>query len=316
MVAFLLGLLKVIGIVLLILLILVLVIVGVVLFVPIHYQADGQISEEKKEASARVTWLLRAVRVGVDYVYPQSPVISVKILWVDVLKLLEKRKAKAAKKEQAKLEKEKAKLEKEKQKHQPEAKHPLLEMWEEEQREVQMSEAQQKQEEPAPESIEADLGETDTDTSEGLEEKIENIIFKITSVYDKIKNIIANIQYYIAVLQEEDTKALLAYAWDAIVKILKSIRPKVFELQGEFGFDTPDTTGKVYGGYCAVSPLLGEHVQLTPNFEEQILRGRLHLKGKITIFVIVVNVLRVLFDKRLKPLINKLKNGGNQNGGE
>ena len=322
MVAFLLGILKVIGIILLVLLLLVLVIAAIVLFVPIRYQGTGSISEEKKEAHAKVTWLLKAVRVNVDYLYPESPVISVKVLWIDVLEILEKQKEKASgkgkKQEETSVDKP----------HKPvETTAESLAGLDEEnlQQEEQKTQSstnavseteQEVVEEIADTKIQDVLESCAEEEKTTLKEKIENIVFKIKSIYDKISNVIYNIKYYIAIFQEEDTKQLLANAWDAVLKILKSIRPKVFECKGEFGFATPDTTGQAYGIYCAVLPHLGEHVQLVPNFEEQVLRGEVKLKGKITIFVIVLNALRIVFDKRLQPLINKLKNGGVQNGRE
>lgn len=310
MVAFLLGLLKIIGITLLILLILLLIILAIVLFVPIRYQGSGQISEEKKEASAQVTWLLHLIRCRLDYSYPEKPVISVKVLWIDVLKLLEKKSEPRDTSEEQKSEPRDTSEERKSSEPQdnsggqsPSENQDNIE--------IQTPSETQEHSETTKTRQSNEAGETLT-----LKEKIEKIIFKITSLYDKMKNIIYNIKYYINILQEEDTKILLGNAWGAIVKILKSIRPRVFELNAEFGFETPDTTGQVYGVYCMVMPMLGQHVQLVPNFEEQVFDGKLKLKGCITIWVLLINILRVLFDKRLQPLINKFKNGGKQNGGK
>lgn len=313
MVALILGVLKVIGITLLIVLGLVLTIVAIVLFVPIRYQGEGQITDDKKEANVQVTWLLKAVRIKLDYLYPKKPILSVKVLWIDIMKLLENKKQKKQKPIKKKQKKADAKQTEESQD------------WE-----VLTDQDIEQMKEPVagPEQIQQDQDALESSVAEEVEggalskekipfrQKIENIIFKITSIYDKIKKIIENIEYYVGVLQEEDTKQLLKQAWGAIVKILKSIRPSVFELKAEVGLAMPDATGKVYGAYCTVMPMLEEHVQITPNFEEQIIRGDLKIKGKITIFVIVVNALRIVFDRRLKPLINKLKNGGSKNGRE
>ncbi len=307
MVAFLLGLLKVIGIILLVLLLVILVVVGLVLFVPIRYQGTGRIWEEKKEAEASVTWLLKLVRFRLDYQYPEKPVMSLKILWIDVLKLLEKKGNKAEQKQEEAATAASDEVSK------PTGvsvqSQPKTDIsWE-------AYNGTEQQAMPKEEDLEDGLPWEEADWEEEkvpLKEKIQNIIFKINSIYDKIKNVVENLQYYLAILQEEDTKQLLSEAWGAIVKILKSIRPKEFEVKGEFGFASPDTTGKAYGAYCAVRPLVGEHIQLEPIFEEQVFRIKAGLKGRITIFVIVVNALRIVFDKRLQPLINKLKNGGSQ----
>ncbi len=295
MVAFLLGLLKGIGIFLLIVLGLILVVVAVVLFVPIRYRGEGQITDDMKEGMAQATWMGKMVRVGINYRFPQKPIVSVKVLWIDVLKLLERKK---------KVPKTKNNVSQEN--------HPA---------QVSLSQDSPEHAPKHEEIVAEEVSITDSEIPKknkklSLRQKIENIIFKITSVYDKIKRIKNNIQYYIEILQEDESKQLLADAWGGIVKILKSIRPSVFEVKGEFGFDCPDTTGRAYGAYCTVMPFLGEHVVLTPNFEERIIQGELKFKGKITVFVIVRNALRILFDSRLKPLVNKLKDGGNENGRE
>ena len=59
----------------------------------------------------------------------------------------------------------------------------------------------------------------------------------------------------------------------ALLKILKKIRPKKLIINAEVGFDSPDTTGKLYGLYWTVKPALGEDVNVTPNFEEAIIEG-------------------------------------------
>lgn len=302
MIAFLLGLLKVIGMILLVLLILVLVILGIVLFWPIRYQGKGRITEEKKEASVQVSWIFKAIRFRIDYVHPQKPIISIKVLWIDVLEFLEKIKNRKAKKAESK------------------AVHPAINLalledkFEDEPIKVETQPKTGEQKSPKeatnPKNQAEEELQADSEEKVPLKEKIESIIANI-------KGIIYNIQYYINVFQEEETKLLLKDAWSSILKILNSIRPREFQLEGEFGFATPDTTGKVYGMYCgAIRPYLYNHIKLVPNFEEQVLKGNLFLKGQITIFVIVLNTFRILFDKRLKPLINKLKNGGKQNGGK
>ncbi len=347
MIAFLLGLLKIIGITLLVVLILLLLVAGIVLFVPIRYGGTGRITENKKEASVKVTWLLKALYCSVDYTFPQKPVISVRVFGIDVMKLLEKRKAKETDAKKSEKAQETGNTDESETVQKTETAVKPQETREvriepdgktETDDELQKQQTQTKKRIEAEGTVEKENGEAKTavgehrltgetqssrepetkeaqptDEPELPKEKIP-LKEKIQTIIDKVKNIIYNIKYYINILQEEDTKQLIISARQAIAKILKSIRPRKFKLRGEFGFATPDTTGKVYGLYSVVMPMPGKHVVLVPNFEEQVLRGEAALKGRITIFVIVVNLLRILFDKRLQPLITKLKNGGNKNG--
>jgi len=151
---------------------------------------------------------------------------------------------------------------------------------------------------------------------ENLREKLNKIVNKITSVYNKVNDILANIQYYLELLQEEGTKALLGTTLDALIRILKKIRPRKLIINAEIGFDTPDTTGKLYGLFWAFKPALGEDVNITPNFEEKVLEGNFYFKGRITIFTILINGLRIVLNKNFKPFLKKIKNGGLNNGRE
>ena len=60
--------------------------------------------EEKKQAKARVTWLCKLVRLKLDYCFPDKPLISFKILWIELLK--EKKPKKPKKEKQPKEPKE------------------------------------------------------------------------------------------------------------------------------------------------------------------------------------------------------------------
>lgn len=322
MLSIILGILKVIGIILLIVLGLVLLILAIVLFVPIRYQGIGEITDEKKEAHIKVTWLLHAIRIKVDYGYPDNPQISVKALWIDVMKLLEKKKSKSQSADTADSEATELTETVDGTQAVDDTQTVAERIEADTETDTEEADALDEKDEAG---VEANAKDTVGDvavedaaeaekTKETLREKIDKIVFKITSVYDKIKSILGNIKYYWDVLNEEDTKGLIAHAFEALFKILKSIRPRKLRVTAEFGFDTPDTTGQLYGLYWSFKPALGEHVELTPNFEEKVLVGDLYFKGRITIFVILINGLKILFDKRLKPLFDKLKNGGKQNG--
>ena len=70
----------------------------------------------------------------------------------------------------------------------------------------------------------------------------------------------------------------------------------------------------MYGYYCMAIPTIGEYIRIEPEFEEKILEADCVIKGKITIFVILINGLKIYFDKRLQKLITKLRDGGKKNG--
>lgn len=295
MLAVFLGILKVIGIILLVLLLLVLFILAIVLFVPIRYQGKGLIDETRKEAQVKVTWLLHALSVRVEYKHPDKPSILIKLLGINIEKF--KKKPKPPKPPKEKKEKV----------------HPSINLALLNYDEPTPPKVVNPKEPPLNEEhkqIVEDYIDEKAKPKESLQEKINKIVNKITSVYNKVKDILANIQYYLDLLQEEGTKALIGTALDALLKILKKIRPKKLIINAEVGFDSPDTTGKLYGLYWTVKPALGEDVNVTPNFEEAIIEGDFYFKGKITIITILINGLRIVLNKNFKPFLKKIKNGG------
>ena len=303
MLAIILGILKVIGIILLVLILLVLFILAIVLFVPIRYKGSGLIDQTRKEALVKVTWLLHALSVRVEYKHPNKPIILIKLFGINIEKFKKKPKAPKPPKE------------KKKEKVHSSINLALLSYYDE----PTPPKPQKPKEPPLNEEhkkIVEDYMAEKTKPKENLQEKINKIVNKITSVYNKVKDILANIQYYLDLLQEAETKALLGTTLDALLRILKKIRPKKLVINAEAGFDTPDTTGKIYGLYWVLKPALGEDVNISPNFEEKILEGDLYFKGKITIITLLINGLKVVLNKNFKPFLKKIKNGGLNNGRE
>lgn len=143
---------------------------------------------------------------------------------------------------------------------------------------------------------------------DGFFEKIEKIKYTILNIYDKIKEIWKNISYYTALLQEEDTGRLFAHVKLRVFKILKSIRPRHIRADVLFGTGAPDTTGYAYGMYCMLSPFLGDKFLVTPDFERAVLEGNLKVSGHITVFVVLINAVRLLLDKKFHWFISRLKN--------
>ncbi len=150
-----------------------------------------------------------------------------------------------------------------------------------------------------PDSSSGSEGETGLFTK--IKSKIEKIKHTFRTVYDKIKEIWENISYYINLMQEEEIKLLLSDSMLALRKILKSIRPRRIRGDIRFGTGSPDTTGYVYGGYCMLSSAWTQELGLTPDFEEKVFEGEFDISGRITLWVLLVNGLKMY------KLIRKLK---------
>lgn len=126
----------------------------------------------------------------------------------------------------------------------------------------------------------------------------------------KISDLKEKLQFYLGIVRDEDNQELVKYALDRLCSVIKSIRPRYLRAEAVAGLGEPDLTGYAYGIYWAVKPFLGKkcRVDITPDFEQRILEGEVFLRGRITAAVLLYHVCRVLLDRRLRHLLDQLKN--------
>lgn len=304
-----LRILSIIGIVLLILLGMVLLSLLLVLFWPITYRVKGEKTSEKLWVTAKADWLLGFLRVR--FAYPEPGNVVIKLLWKTLADRgtgEEKKKAESTGEADNSAQPES---------QETEEKTPQAE------KDVCSETAGEEKEEakPAP-AAELPVSEPVTDAEEQKQnkrfsrvfEKIQKIKYTILKIYDKIKEIWANISYYIALLREEDTSLLWEHVKFRLGKILKNIRPRHIKANVLFGTGAPDTTGYVFGIYGMLLPVLGKSVCVTPDFNRAVLEGNLDVSGHITLWTLAWNALKLLLDRKLKLFIKKMKAGRKENG--
>ena len=89
--------------------------------------------------------------------------------------------------------------------------------------------------------------------------------------------------------------------------MLKSISPRKIRGSVLIGTGDPASTGQILAVYGMLYPLLGYHIDIVPDFEQQIIEGDLYVKGKITVFKALKTAWIVYFNKDLRRLIKLLK---------
>lgn len=285
--------LKIIGIVILSLLGLILLVVMLVLFVPIRYKVKADY-DDKLVADVKVSYLLHIVTFLLNFDGKELDT-KLKIFGIKTGK----------RKDKPRKEKKKAKVKEEK-KDIPEY---TLEGFDEE--------------ETLPTTDYSEYNSAD-DTGDEFDENlgffgklkeyfnfIRNLILnftnKVKAVIDKIREIKDNIEYYIDLLSRERTKTTFKYILDKIVKILKTLKPKKFTGRFQFGFEDPATTGKILSYAALLYPFIHNNIELVPEFETQIIRGNLYIKGRIFIIALLIQGWKLYFNKDVRKLIKELK---------
>ena len=104
--------------------------------------------------------------------------------------------------------------------------------------------------------------------------------------------------------EEPDTQPFVKEALRRILRVLKNLLPRKITGFIRFGAETPDVTGYIYGSYCTLRALYPKRIliDLVPDFENKILQAEFQVKGHFNLFMILVDALCLLFDKRLKKI--------------
>lgn len=290
MLAIILKILSIIGIVLLILLGILLLLLLLILFFPISYRLYGCKIGENINVRIKIKWLFGLLRM--NYAYPEPGKPRVKLLFFNLFD------GSASQKE--KKDKKSAEPGK------PSGETPPK------QKEVTRTEETEK-ETASPDLTIGTQEEVKSTPKKSIKqlilEKYEKIKYTIKKIYDKIKHIWENIQFYKELLLKEDTKALFSHALRRLGNILKKLKPKKLMADVLFGTGEPDTTGYVLGVYGILSPHIKKpsYINLTPDFEQAVFEGRIEAYGHIRIFSILSNGVMLLLDKRLHALYGKIK---------
>ena len=85
------------------------------------------------------------------------------------------------------------------------------------------------------------------------------------------------------------------------------LAPKKIAGELLFGTGKPDATGYLYGVYCVVSHGIMRNIVVTPDFNEKILEGNINISGSITIVRLLIRVIGVVMDKKLRRFVSRLK---------
>lgn len=318
------------GIVFLALLLLAILVILLVLFFPVTYRIRGKKSEEDMSLAVRANWLFGFLRVR--YAYPEPGLLTAKLLW---FRLYQKRlpggEDGEADKKEAGGQNDSKGSEGGETGEKTDAGNggetgektdagnggdsvgqaPEKGAREESVEKPAEDETAEKTEETAAGTSEEQEPEREKSGPEGLKnrlfEKIQKIKYTIGNIYDKIKEIWGNISYYAELMQRRETAELYAYVKLRVFKILKNIRPRHIRADILFGTGEPDTTGYAYGAYCMLSPFLGPRFLVRPDFERAVLQGEFDISGHVTVFVLVFNALKLMFDRKFRWFMRKLK---------
>ncbi len=298
-----LKILSILGIILLILLGILLTIILLVLFMPIVYRASGSAHAGEYQFRFRFRWFFGLVRG--EFTYPEGGALRIKALWMTLFDSGAKRRN--AQDSEAATESG--------QEPEPAGKTNAAESMQDSYENVETTEFPQNSVEnedmagTLQNSGEREDASTPPQGKPQEQEKKPEESASREPLFTKLSGLKEKLQPYLAIVRDEDNQALAMHASGRLGKIMKSIRPRGLRLEVLVGTGEPDTTGYVYGAFWAVKPFFGRkcRIAVTPDFERQILEGEVFLRGHVMAAVLLYHAVRVILDKRLRQLLDRLK---------
>ena len=317
--------LKALGILLLVLLFLVLLIVCTVLFLPFCYRAQVLKEEEGfacVKASGRVSWLFGAVALTASY-EEQKPEAQILLFgasletWKRRLKKIRRGEASVSRTEENETE------------NAPEAEKTA------EQKEPDQTEKQQKvtaqkeqpeqEQEQEPDAPKKSILERFFGRIEYLPEKLLNLVSRLLQTafrllelpFRLLEKLEQKIQAGRRLKRKWESvkkffrskmfREALLHAKKEVLYFLKKAAPKKVTGTVRFGFDDPALTGETLGILGMIYGKLPKDLSVQPDFEQEILRGDVRMKGSFQAVTAAGIALRLFRDQNLRKTIRHLK---------
>lgn len=315
--------LKALGILLLVLLFLVLLIVCTVLFLPFCYRAQVLKEEEGfacVKASGRVSWLFGAVALTASY-EEQNPEAQILLFgasletWKRRLKKIRRGEASVSRTEENETE------------NAPEAEKTAEQKAPDQKEKQQKVTAQKEQpeQEQEPDAPKKSILERFFGRIEYLPEKLLNLASRLLQTafrllelpFRLLEKLEQKIQAGRRLKRKWESvkkffrskmfREALLHAKKEVLYFLKKAAPKKVTGTVRFGFDDPALTGETLGILGMIYGKLPKDLSIQPDFEQEILRGDVRMKGSFQAVTAAGIALRLFRDQNLRKTIRHFK---------
>ena len=312
--------LKALGILLLVLLFLVLLIVCTVLFLPFCYRAQVLKEEEGfacVKASGRVSWLFGAVALTASY-EEQKPEAQILLFgasletWKRRLKKIRRGEASVPRTEENETE------------NAPEAEKTAEQKAPDQKEKQQKVTAQKEQpeQEQEPDAPKKSILERFFGRIEYLPEKLLNLASRLLQTAFRLLELpLEKLEQKIQAgrrlkrkwesvkkfFRSKMFREALLHAKKEVLYFLKKAAPKKVTGTVRFGFDDPALTGETLGILGMIYGKLPKDLSIQPDFEQEILRGDVRMKGSFQAVTAAGIALRLFRDQNLRKTIRHFK---------
>lgn len=113
----------------------------------------------------------------------------------------------------------------------------------------------------------------------------------------------ADIDFYLDLIQKDETKAAFHTCKERIGRMLKSVLPYKGKIYIAFGTGDAGLVGEIFGFYEALFPYIGNVITFVPYFTDKYVEVSFDIKGRIRAISVLYQLIRIYFDKNCHRLI-------------
>lgn len=297
--------LKIIGWILLFLLVILLLLILTILFYPVKYKfsAKGKNTLDTLVAYGKVSWLFHLISGSASYEHGELK-WKLRLAWKKFDSSKEEQNE-TSEKSVAPEPLEKEPLEDEKKseiKDNPPEKDVKIEKASE--KEPKIEKGSKIEKEPG---IEKESGTEKTKVREErrsesvqTESKLKKIKYTFQKLCGTIKKAGEKKEFLTAFLTYEKHQRAFEAVKKELCHLLHVLKPKKLQANVTFGFSDPSWTGYMLAFLGSIYGLIGEYVQIQPDFEERKLEGNASAEGKIRVIYFAVPAWKLFWNKDVK----------------
>lgn len=132
---------------------------------------------------------------------------------------------------------------------------------------------------------------------------LEKIKYTFDRMCDKIRTLLEKKEILAEFLTSDVHQSAFRKCLAELKKMLVRLRPRRIEGEFRFGFEDPSLTGKVLAGLSLLSPYWGDHIRCFPDFEEEVLEGRLSASGSLRLLPAAVMGWNLLWSRDVRRTV-------------